>query len=136
MKTGDLVFVYGTLRQGEGADLTRWEGTEFVRPDCINGRLYHLGGFPGVKTEAGVFCPGSPSVRGEVFRVNDAGTLSGLDRYEGYPSLYDRIQTMTASGETVWVYVYNGFVDDKMLIASGDWRNQMAVMPSPCGSAF
>lgn len=132
MKKGDLIFVYGTLRKGERADLNKQAsqfGVTYIGEDCINGKLYHLGAYPGVKTEAGVFCPDKPLVYGEVFRARDTSITAMLDAYEGYPYLYDRLQTETDKGRTVWVYVYNHPVTSDQQIESGDWvRN-----PSPVG---
>ncbi len=129
MKEGDLLFVYGTLRKGEGADLSIRSGAEFVTDDYINGNIYNLGSFPGVKTTAGHFCPGSPSVKGEVFKLTDASITRQLDGYEGYPYLYDRIVTETASGLHVWVYTINRECGENELIKSGDWLDLEGTEP-------
>lgn len=125
MKKGELVFVYGTLRRGERADLARQQaqfGVSFIGTDAINGKMYHLGAYPGVKTEAvDVFERTKPSVIGEVFRIRHESIIILMDTYEGYPELYERLQTRTAEGRLVWVYTYNHPVTPDQLIESGDW---------------
>ncbi len=126
MKKGDLILVYGTLRRGERADLSKhqWQfGAQFIGLDAINGDLYHLGSYPGVKVpgEPHIWDPRLPIVCGEVFRVRDQSLVAMLDAYEGYPHLYDRVETETESGRRVWVYTYNGMVTSEQRIPSGDW---------------
>lgn len=121
IKAGDLVFVYGTLKRGQTADLSKNHNTEFVAEDAINGFIYDLGWYPGVKATSGPFDRGMPAVHGEVFRINDAMVGLALDAYEGYPGLYTRIETETAGGRKVWVYVYNHEVAADHAIPSGAW---------------
>lgn len=132
MKKGDMIFVYGTLRSGERADLAK-SSHQFdvarVGNDVINGKLYHLGAYPGVMTpaypEPVVFDYSKPLVHGEVFLVLNTSIMALLDAYEGYPTLYDRVQVPTARGKTVWVYIYNHPVTSDQLIEGGDWcRNR------------
>jgi gamma-glutamylcyclotransferase (GGCT)/AIG2-like uncharacterized protein YtfP len=134
MKDGDKIFVYGTLRQGEGADLSRDKRARFITEDRINGRLYNLGWFPGVRPldrKANDFDPSLDQVVGEVFEIvppeHGESLQQRLDRYEGYPSLYDRIQVETSKSHLVWVYIYNGDPADNKRILSGDWLNQEVV---------
>jgi gamma-glutamylcyclotransferase (GGCT)/AIG2-like uncharacterized protein YtfP len=131
----DYIFVYGTLRQGERADLRKQShnfDVVFVGNGVINGRLYHLGAFPGLKTlpskvTVDGFDENLPCICGEVFRIKDVAIVALLDAYEGYdadnPSqgLYNRQQFETSDGRTVWAYVYNGPVITDQLIDSGDW---------------
>lgn len=131
MKKGDCLFVYGTLRHGERADLSKQAhnfGVDFVGLDRINGRLYHLGSFPGVKLDpTSEWDPNSPVVVGEVFRVRDTSIIALMDAYEGYRpddptgGLYDRCKVGTNKGRTVWVYTYNHPVIEDQRIESGDW---------------
>lgn len=128
MKKGDLIFVYGTLRHGERADLSRKAsqfGVVYIGIDEINGKMYHMGAFPGVKASAGEFNSDNPTVFGEVFLATDTSIMAVLDAYEGYPNLFNRLQTMTRGGRLVWVYVYPHPTNDEQLIAGGDWcRNR------------
>lgn len=143
MKKGDLLFVYGTLRRGECKDLSHNHDCLFVGEDAINGLIYDLGWFPGVKAEvahAGAktdpsqFDPGHPAVRGDVFQLGSDELVQNLDDYEGYPDLYDRIQTVSANGSIVWVYVYNAAPPADKRIISGDWVNRpVNVIPNTAG---
>ena len=72
------------------------------------------GAFPGVKPERGY------RVYGELFSVSDSTLGASLDRLEGYPRMYDRLQSMT-SGGLAWVYVYNGDCQETDRIKSGNW---------------
>lgn len=127
MKVGDLIFVYGTLRHGASNSLS--ESLRFanmathVGESRINGLLYNLGWFPGVKLpeDAEEFDAGQPSVKGDVFSVDVLCLPNMLDSYEGYPHLYGRREVQTEHGHTAWVYTYNGDVDGKSLITTGDW---------------
>jgi gamma-glutamylcyclotransferase (GGCT)/AIG2-like uncharacterized protein YtfP len=126
MQKGDLVFVYGTLRKGERADLSRYQqsfGVSYMGPDHISGMLFHLGAYPGVKLTTDEFGEEHPSVVGEVFRILDASITTILDAYEGYPSLYQRSEVTTARGRKVWVYTYNHPVREEQLIIGGDWKS-------------
>lgn len=135
MEKHDFLFVYGTLRKDERADLTKHHGLFCVSPlglDAVNGKLYHIGAFPGFKPLSSSnedFNPKLPFVVGEVFLVLDVSIGAILDAYEGYnadnPSKghYDRQQFLTREGRLVWVYVYNPMVSDDQLIETGDWKN-------------
>lgn len=130
MKKGDEVFVYGTLRKGERADLSKNGSNfsvEYLGMDAINGKLYHLGAYPGVKLlqslEIGDFDQAQPLVTGEVFYIKDSSVGALLDAYEGYPHLYGREQVLSQDGRIVWVYVYNPMVIEDQLIETGDWKN-------------
>lgn len=128
MRVGSLLFVYGTLRKGERADLSKHEkdfGVTYLGEDIINAELYDLGSYPGVKEPGlGAFEVEEPRVHGDVFRIEDQSIISILDHYEGYPYLYNRTTTETMDGREVWVYTYNGEVDADRRIVSGDWINR------------
>jgi gamma-glutamylcyclotransferase (GGCT)/AIG2-like uncharacterized protein YtfP len=143
VRKGSLLFVYGTLRRGASSDLSREPLVEFVSGDSVNGKLYNLGWFPGVKEVAcsGAdakpqnFDPGEASITGDVFRILDDRVVSHLDAYEGYPNLYNRVETETADGKHVWVYTYNHNVEDRQLIPSGDWIASQLVANPPANTA-
>lgn len=127
MARGEYIFVYGTLRRGERADLDKYEGSfgvKFIGTDEINGELYHLGSYPGLKLPdgAGEFNSDKPGVTGDVFSIADESITAILDAYEGYPHLYDRTTTGTRQGRTVWVYTYTPEARPEALIKSGDWQ--------------
>lgn len=132
MLKDDHLFVYGTLMSTERMSLTESRfrfGVAKVGEDAINGQLYDLGSFPGVQLPEGVlpeFDPDKPYVVGEVYQIKGHGVVGEIDNYEGYPSLYNRMQVPTANGRRAWVYVFNGRVDPGRLIASGDWRARNA----------
>lgn len=132
MKKGDFIFVYGTLRRGERADLQKQAhnfGVTFCGNDRINGMLYHLGAYPGIKLPdiPGTWADNFPAVCGEIFRIRETAMVSIMDAYEGYlpdapkQGLYDRLEVETETGKTVWVYEYNYPVTSDQLIESGDW---------------
>lgn len=131
MKKGDMLFVYGTLRLGQSADLSKKDYSEYIGEDKINGRLYDMGWYPGVKTEPGHFDPGLSSVSGDVFLILADNLVKSLDDYEGYPGLYNRFETETAEGRHVWVYVYNGEVATEDRIPSGDWNSYSSNLREP-----
>lgn len=121
MKAGDNLFVYGSLRVGEAADLSQRQGVEKIGADCINGKLYSVGWYPGVKAEPGQFDTNLDVVHGDLFKITDDVIVPLLDAYEGYPNLFNRIETMTANGEQTWVYIYNLSVTEDRRVADGDW---------------
>ncbi len=130
MKKGDRLFVYGTLRRGERANAyLKPDQVRYVGDDEITGIIYDLGSFPGVKAEPGTFDIGAPHVKGDVYVITDPSIIPILDYYEGYPSLYDRIETGLASGDTAWVYTYNYAVDHHQIIPSGDWKRRNQLPP-------
>lgn len=123
------VFVYGTLRTGQ----SNWEWAlkdraKFIGFAKTKGRLYRLGGFPGLRFGEGY-------VYGEVFEV-DEDTLKDLDRLEGvdhgfYVRMTVPIEYIKLNGEDtpsdceypnkVYVYVYGNQPLEHNLIQSGDW---------------
>ena len=125
MKKGDRIFVYGALRPGKSAAGSMRNGAEHVRTTHINGDLFNIGWFPGVKNVK----PGEPFiedsggvVEGDMFVITDEALVGRLDGYEGYPDLYDRQQVKTQCGETAWVYTYNPAVSEDQRIATGRWE--------------
>lgn len=131
MKVGDHILVYGTLKHGFGAfNSFMRDRCEFVGEDRVNGKMYHLGGFPGFKAvaEAGArFHPDEPAITGEVYVVTDHDLPDMLDSYEGYPSYYGRSQYVTENGLKVWVYEYKPQVYDNCFIPDGVWEGHAHV---------
>ena len=115
MHVHDKIFVYGTLKQGFGANSILQGRAEFITDDRIEGSLYNLGAFPGYKTS------GSGMVAGEVYEITDENLPAMLDSYENYPSLYTRVKMHTEKGYNAWVYVINENMYEKNLIQEGVW---------------
>ena len=95
------VFVYGTLKKGNSSrGLDRWSlGANFIGNAVTSQNkftLYDLGAFPAVGLK------GEDYIAGEVWSV-DKDTLDDLDKIEGYPDFYNRIQVDTTKGEA-WMY--------------------------------
>ena len=121
------IFVYGTLKRGEHA--------AFMMAECvykgqasIEGTLYGFGHFPGVKLG------GEDVVPGEVYELpadKEAREriLARLDRYEGCPRLYRRVETLARLDyeepefdnfdSPVQTYEYVPEVREEWLIPSG-----------------
>lgn len=108
-----LVFVYGTLRQGQNNHhllaQSEWLGN-YATPPIYS--LYDLGAYPAV-TE------GHSVLYGEVYRVDDK-TLQQLDLLEDVPVTYRREQIETQFG-LAWIYFYQHGDQLETLISSGDW---------------
>jgi gamma-glutamylcyclotransferase (GGCT)/AIG2-like uncharacterized protein YtfP len=108
-----LVFVYGTLRDGE---YNHWYLGEspmlgyYETPPEFS--LYDLGPYPGL-------IEGHQSVMGEIYVVDDQ-TLSRLDELEDVPVEYRREQIETPFG-MAWIYFYQDVSKLSQAIASGDW---------------
>ncbi len=114
-----LVFVYGTLLRGESnAHLlakAQYLGCAHTRPGF---ELVDLGPYPAMTPG------GNSSVVGEVYAV-DSRTLATLDRLEGHPEYYCRIDIVLSDGTPAQTYVMS---PDRVLgyprIESGDWRGR------------
>jgi len=114
------VAVYGTLKQGHGNHRLLTD-SKFLGKASVKGRMYHLGGFPGVRLDE----PGTVQV--ELYEV-DNDTLRRLDRLEGYRegaadnNFYTREIVETDTEEHVSIYqISKDYTSDKRIIASGDW---------------
>ena len=109
-----MLFVYGTLMRGQRAALT---GAAFLGEAVVEGfGLYHLGGYPAI-------APADGRVHGELYEVPDA-MWPALDRYEGVPALYRRVEVALVGGGTAQAYVMSPEqVAGKPRIANGDWRS-------------
>jgi gamma-glutamylcyclotransferase (GGCT)/AIG2-like uncharacterized protein YtfP len=126
----EFVFVYGVLMRG--FDLHHhMAGALFVSPASARGRLYDIGGYPGM-------IEGDGAVRGELYRFEDiAVALEVLDEVEEYDpldaaaSLYVRVLRdvrveKDGSELPAWMYVYNREVKGLPQIRSGDWHDSRA----------
>lgn len=116
MKKGDKIFVYGTLRPtGCNGRLLEGRANHLGNNRIEGATLYNLGWFPGVKLGGG------SQVEGDLFEITCDTLPDSLDRYEGYPQLYDRQIVQTVDGQETWVYTYNYDVSDERIIKEGVW---------------
>lgn len=130
MRTGDLLFVYGSLRRGESNDLSRREDiAEYVGQSRLNGTLHALGWYPGINlldtlSTDGAFSEDIPCVVGDVFRImSGVSATEYLDMYEGHPSLFFRTRCILEDDKVSWVYSYpheEELTSDNRVF-SGDW---------------
>jgi gamma-glutamylcyclotransferase (GGCT)/AIG2-like uncharacterized protein YtfP len=115
----DLVFVYGTLRQGGFRAMSDlFPGAKFIGKASIRGSLYDFGSYPGLLLDES-----SSLVIGEVYEVDDE-ILNKLDAIEA-PAHYRRRRVEVSLGnqrKTCWVYEPDArFYPERKSIASGDW---------------
>ena len=135
--TGDLVFVYGTLRDGQPnhgwlGSSERVGGT-FETVDRY--RLRDLGSFPAAEHVTGE--PGAPGrgLVGEVYRVDDVETGWNLDHLEGNGRLYRRaLRSVYIDGDLLlsrcraWVFEIVRPRPDAPVIDSGDWSDRLPLV--------
>ena len=128
VRSGDLFVFYGLLKQGAAgapSSLDLAGAGTFGAPCRFRGRMFDLGGFPGV-VEGEMLCHGLR------WRVRDAGIVPEMDAFEDVTddpvtSLYRRGQVAlcddagAATGEDAWIYWYNQSVDGYPLVADGNW---------------
>lgn len=104
------VFVYGTLKKGEGNYHRLLSSSEYIGPN-VTKEKYILGdvGVPYLfSKEAGLHHFDEDhrywkQVAGDVFTVNEE-TFAALDRLEGYPVHYNRMEIELVDGQQAWVY--------------------------------
>lgn len=121
----ERVFVYGTLRRGEGNHahfLGRAKAAGTGRT-VERMTLLNLGAFP-----AALAIGGPGPIVGELYDV-DAGTLARLDRLEGVPHHYrrERVRIARDGGDVVDAWIYLQAMDGQRfaeVIPSGDWKDR------------
>lgn len=113
---GAVVFVYGTLRQGQ-PNHYHLRGQTFLGTARTQA-LYHLvslGPYPAMVEE------GSTVVVGELYQVDRRG-LAGLDRLEGHPDFYRRQTIELEDGTLAQTYLLPvKQAQGRSPIPSGDW---------------
>lgn len=131
-----LVFVYGTLRPSLYPDvLARFNVRALPGPAVLFGawRMFSLGMFPAIVSVPLDVVAGPDPGRaqtGELIEA-DGHALAQLDRYEGYPRLYDRMTVsivrpdIDGDGRAVqaFVYVMRDAPAAATIVASGDWAD-------------
>jgi len=114
-----LVFVYGTLMQGE-RNHRHLKGARFAGEGSTAAAfdLLDMGRYPALV--AGGAC----AVRGEIWEVDDA-TLERLDELEEVPELYRREELVLEGGTTVFAWVMTRQrAGNAPAIPTGDWRRR------------
>ena len=102
-------------------------GLRFEGPCVIQGQLFDLGAYPGLRPTPG-------RVIGEIYSLLDLETLAKLDEFEGFEpdrpreSLYlrERVELLEPEGCSAWIYLYNHTPSTGELVATGDWRAHLA----------
>ncbi|WP_117235809.1 gamma-glutamylcyclotransferase family protein [Vibrio maerlii] len=113
MESPHIVFVYGTLRQGESNHHYLRESEYLGRFETTSDyALYDLGEYPGL-------IKGHQTVVGEVYRIT-AEVLNQLDILEDIPNEYRREKIDTPYG-SAWIYLYQQSIQHDEEIVSGDW---------------
>ena len=124
------VFVYGTLLPGLAPPVIADAVATLcvVGPGTVQGRLYHLGAYPGCILDEEC----DSLIHGQLLEIPDPAVLERLDWYEGYAahddagSLFLRTvcDVTLAGGDQVrsWVYVYNRSVKAARLISGGRYH--------------
>jgi gamma-glutamylcyclotransferase (GGCT)/AIG2-like uncharacterized protein YtfP len=84
---------------------------------AVSGRLYAPDWYPALRTGSGGI------VKGEVWRIEDAGLLARLDAYEGQAYVRETLQAVMKDGRrvTAWSYRHVSNLIGVPLIASGDY---------------
>jgi len=82
--------------------------------------MYDYGSYP-------VIIPGKGTVHVEVYQITPT-TLAALDRLEGYPNHYTRIEVTNLDGHGGWIYIAPPQKHDQIRkqyppIGSGNWIN-------------
>lgn len=116
------VFVYGTLKRGEGNHgiLVRSNAKflaecETKHPDFL---MFDTGYYPAVVPYPHSEGRGT-TIKGEVYEVEH---LDNLDALEGYPDLYVRGQVPLSSGDNAWIYLYNHPITHLDSVPDGKWQ--------------
>jgi gamma-glutamylcyclotransferase (GGCT)/AIG2-like uncharacterized protein YtfP len=123
------LFVYGSLRSGFKSHAYEYISRFFSFDGVakVNGKLFDLGPYPAAVPATGAF------IAGELYTIKNESefnwAIGQLDDYEGVSAESDEIQlyrrelvdVFTEHATIIaWIYWYNGSVEGKPLIESGD----------------
>ncbi|MCC5908759.1 MAG: gamma-glutamylcyclotransferase [Balneolaceae bacterium] len=130
----EYLFVYGTLLSSlnspAGSVLKMY--AKRISPATIQGRLYDIGGYPGlVLADDGA--EEGEIIYGELYMIREKeNLLSALDEYEGCsprfpePREYVRkvipVTTPERKQVQAWAYLYNWELSGRLQIESGDYK--------------
>lgn len=109
-----LVAVYGSLRKGLGNHrvISQDPSHTLLSTERIGGwDMFSYGAYPYISQGGG-------EITVEVYQVADE-TLVPLDRLEGYPHFYNRVQVETSQG-LAWIYFINQGSNNRPVL-NGDW---------------
>jgi len=124
------LFVYGSLRSGFKAPAYEYINRffSFVGEATVKGKLFDLGSYP-----AGIPGADDKFIIGELYTIKNepefAWAIGQLDDYEGVSVEPDEIQLykreivevfLSDTVTNAWIYWFNGKVDGKPEIESGD----------------
>ena len=117
------VFVYGTLRKGQERDINRLQPAPlFVGNSQINGVLYNLGSYPGVRLG------GLNSVQGEIYQITPELERQLDEIEEVWPQQtgeYVRREVVVQTAGVALICLVYELVerrtDSRVVIESGDW---------------
>lgn len=112
------VFVYGTLLSGfhnHERCLRTGKRLGATRTANAHYRMVDVNYFPGV------FLDGTDAIVGEVYEVDDR-TMERLDRLEGFPFMYTRVEVDLEGHGNAWMYIYNRTAERLPTIPNGDFR--------------
>ena len=122
------VFVYGTLRRGEERDINHLQPAPvFIGNSQIQGTLYHLGSYPGVRLG------GSSPVQGEVYQItpeleHQLDAIEAVWPPDGAEYSRQKVQVKicqpTGAVVHLWCLIYEASlarISGMPKIVSGDW---------------
>jgi len=121
------LFVYGSLRSDSGHPAHELVSNDFslLGPASVKGKVYDLGEYPGAIPSAG-----ESLISGELYRLKEGADFEAaaarLDEYEGVnetPPLFTRnLVDVYLDGRPTraWIYWYNGSVEGKPWMESGN----------------
>jgi gamma-glutamylcyclotransferase (GGCT)/AIG2-like uncharacterized protein YtfP len=120
----ELLFVYGSLRRGFGAQgLMRRLRARYLGKGSVEGQLFDVGRFP-----AAVKAPRSRMrVVGELYRMPSANrSFLRLDQYEGRSYSRDLAEVELQNGKRTraWIYWMKRVPASKRRIRGGDYATQ------------
>ena len=114
-----FVFIYGTLRRGSPGSMSiRFPKSKFIAEAKVNGRLYDLGPYPGLRLDES-----NSTVVGEVYEV-DEELLNELDEFEASSNYVRSPVEISLGGQRkkCWTYEPNPECYRlEKIITSGDW---------------
>lgn len=112
--TPHKVFVYGTLKMGYPNHSHYLGNAKLLGTTLVSGVMFHLGRYPAINLSEQF-----SHISGEVYECTWDDVLA-MDRLEGCPGLYERVQVFITGYHLVWVYV----------MTKGRLQNHQDVIPT------